>query len=62
MVKYQDFVSLVFEIARERGRRIDSLSDSQQYLETAAQLWTENKEVLKGFSAREARNWLEQNA
>lgn len=62
MVAYQKFVSIVFDVARDRGRSIDSLSDSQQYLGVAAELWTENKATLRGMDEAEARRWTEQNA
>lgn len=62
MVAYQKFVSLVFEIARERGRKIDSLEDSQKFLNTAAQLWTANKATLRQMTVAQAKDWLQKNA
>lgn len=62
MVKYQEFVSLVFEIARERDRSIDTLEDSQKYLATAAELWSNNKQTVKNLSVAETKAWLYRNA
>lgn len=62
MVKYQEFVSLVFEIARERGRTIDSLEDSQEFLGIAADLWSDNKETLKELTTPATKEWLKENA
>lgn len=56
MVGYQDWVSIVFEIAREKGATIDSLEDSQRVLEVAALLWSNNP-ALKGMSTSEAKSF-----
>lgn len=60
MVDYQQFVSLAFEVSREKGAVIASLNESQDVLAVAAKLWSENPE-LKQMSAGQARNFLQQN-
>lgn len=62
MVMYQQFISLVFEIARERGRDIDSLEDSQTMLQTGATLWSSNKVFLRSLDEDETLDWLRENA
>lgn len=66
MVSYQAFVSLVFEIARERGWQVNSLQQSQEVLSVASELWGEFKSDprvnYRAASPEEARNWIEANA
>ena len=62
MVGYQQFVSLVFQVARERGRSIDSLSESQEVLVVASELWQEGKPDLLTASVTEARRYIQDNA
>lgn len=61
MVAYQDFVSIVFDVAKDRGRSIDSLNESNEVLQIAAEAWSRNKSRLRDASQRQARQWVEDN-
>jgi hypothetical protein len=58
MVGYQKFVSIFFEVARQKGARIDSLETSQEILTVAAQHWSEHPE-LKTASVSFVRDHLQ---
>lgn len=62
MVGYQQFVSLVFQVARDRGRSIDTLDESQEVLSVAADLWGEGKPGIKTATESEAQHFIEENA
>jgi hypothetical protein len=62
MVGYQTFVSLVFDVARDRGRSIDTLEESQEVLTVASELWSEGKPSITSASEAEARQFIEENA
>lgn len=62
MVKYQEFVSLCFEIKRDRGRNM-GIAESQETLQAASALWSEAKsDGIDTASRAEAKNWLRNNA
>lgn len=62
MVKYQTFVSLCFEIKKERGRNV-GMAESQKTLQAASELWPKAKEDgIKTASRAEAKNWLRNHA
>lgn len=54
MVGYQEWVSIVFDVSKSKGALISSLNESQEVLEVAAGLWSENP-FLKTASRAEAR-------
>lgn len=58
MVDYQTFVSLTFDVSRQKGAVIASLNESQDVLTAAAKLWSENPE-LKQMTAAQARSFLQ---
>lgn len=66
MVSYQKFVSVVFAVARDRGRQVNSLQESQDVLGVASELWGEFKSDprvnYRAASVEETRNWVEANA
>lgn len=62
MVTYQQFVALVFDVARDRGREVSSLEESQEVLAIAADLWSSGKPQVKNLRETEAREYIEANA
>lgn len=58
MVKYQKFISLAFDEAKGQGMEFNSLEQSNNALQLFAQLWSENKDEIKAFAVREAKEYL----
>jgi len=59
MVAYQEWVSIVFDVSRQKGAVIASLNESQDVLGAAAALWSENP-ALKSMSRSQARSFAEE--
>lgn len=62
MVSWQQFVSLCFEVKKDRGNDVDTLEESQQVLQIASELWRDRKEALKTASRSEAKSFIERKA
>lgn len=58
MVKYQKFISLAFDEAKGQGAQFNSLDESNEALQLFADLWSNNKEEIKAFAVREAKEYL----
>lgn len=62
MVKWQTFVSLCFEVKRDRGNDVDSLAESQQVISIASDLWNQKKSELRTADRASAKQYIERNA
>lgn len=62
MVQWQQFVSLCFQVKRERGNDVESLQESQEVLGIASDLWQAEKSFLRNASDAEALNFIRSNA
>lgn len=62
MVTWQEFVSLAFEVKRDRGNEVDSLDESQRVLSIAAGLWNDKKSALENADRAAAKRYIEDNA
>lgn len=62
MVSWQQFVSLCFDVKRERGNDVESLEESQEVLQVASSLWNDRKDDLRTASQQAAKSYIERNA
>lgn len=60
MVSWQKFVSLCFEVKRERGNDVESLEEGQEVITIASDLWKQAD--LSGSSVSEAKDFIKRNA
>jgi hypothetical protein len=59
MVSYQTFVTLAFDVARQKGAQFDGIDDGGDFLSDVAALWSSNTEQYRQMTQQQARNALE---
>lgn len=61
MVNYQLFMSIAFDVAREKGAQFEGQrsEDAQALMRLVSDLWNEDKARIKGMQKAQARGLLE---
>lgn len=56
MVSYPQFTSIVFDVATAEGAQFAGISDGQEVIGVAAEIWDERKDELSTATRSEARD------
>lgn len=60
MVSWQTFVKLSFDEAKKKGAQFQNIEDGGTFMEDVAQVWQADKDRLKGYTERQARNYIKE--
>jgi len=55
MVSYQEFTSIAFDVADEKGGSFDGIQQGGAFIREVAAVWNENKQRYKQMTESQAR-------
>lgn len=58
MVSWQTFVELAFDEAKTKGAQFQGIDDGGDFITDVAEVWQADKEKLKQYTERQARNYI----